>query len=100
MPTPAQTDTHEVCHYYKTAKIVLATKAHVDPIVADMRAMDALEVKCIGYTPEKALLSGLENAQFTFSVLDLEDNPLAMFGSWGVTGGPVYLWLVASKNNY
>lgn len=97
LPTPAPADTHEVCHYYKTAKIVLATKAHVDPIVADMRAMDALEVKCIGYTPEKALLSGLENDQFTFSVLDLEDNPLAMFGSGGVTGGPGYLWLLASE---
>ena len=86
----------EVCHYYKTGKIVKATEEHVDPIVADMRAMDALEVKCMGTTPKDALLAGLNNDLHTFSVLDLEDNPLAMFGSGGLEEGPGYVWLLAS----
>jgi len=86
----------EVCHYYKTGKIVKATEEHVAPIVADMRAMDALEVKCMGTTPKDALLAGLNNDLHTFSVLDLEDNPLAMFGSGGLEEGPGYVWLLAS----
>ena len=86
----------EVCHYYKTGKIVKATEEHVAPIVADMRAMDALEVKCMGTTPKDALLAGLNNDLHTFSVLDLEDNPLAMFGSGGLEEGPGYVWLRAS----
>ena len=86
----------EVCHYYKTGKIVKATEEHVAPIVADMRAMDALEVKCMGTTPKDALLAGLNNDLHTFSVLDLEDNQLAMFGSGGLEEGPGYVWLLAS----
>ena len=86
----------EVCHYYKTGKIVKATEEHVAPIVADMRAMDALEVKCMGTTPKDALLAGVNNDLHTFSVLDLEDNPLAMFGSGGLEEGPGYVWLLAS----
>ena len=87
---------NSVLHHYKTAKICRAEEAHVDPIVQDMRAMDALEVKCVGSTPKDALLAGLNNDLYTFSVLDLEDNPLAMFGSGGLEGGPGYVWLLAS----
>lgn len=87
-----------VCHYYKTGKIVKATKDHIAPIAEDMRDMDALEVKCLGSLPLKALSDGLENSHFVFTVLDLKDNPLAMFGSGGKLNDAGYIWLLANNN--
>jgi len=86
-----------ICRSYKTAKIVRATEEHIAPIVEDMRDMDALEVKCMGATPTEALKLGLDRDQNTFTILDLEDTPIAMFGAGGIIGGAGYIWMLAAN---
>jgi hypothetical protein len=88
----------EILKSYSSTRIVKATKEHIDPIATDMRAMDALEVRCFRSTPKKALQEGLENSQLVFTATDLKQNPLAMFGCGGVSGQAGYIWLLANND--
>ena len=77
-------------------KVVEATLDHVASIYPFMRQADKIEVALMGSTPEKSLLNALEVDDQTFTALDADDVPFAMFGSGKLEVNCGYIWCLGT----
>lgn len=75
-------------------KVVPATKEHAEYIGKNMRAIDVLECKCIGYTAAEAVEQGFEWDDETLCGLNPEGDPMAIMGAG--FHGVSYIWLLGT----
>lgn len=75
--------------------VVIAKADHVGQLYPFMREADQIEVTCMGKTPKEALLEALEEDDATFTALDPNDVPIAMFGV-GTVEGEAYIWCLGT----
>ena len=78
-------------------RVVDASEEHVEHLASSMRPMDVFEASCLGYSPQQALLEGLKNDSATFTALDPQGVPFAMFGSGAVYGNCGYIWCLGTE---
>lgn len=74
--------------------IVLTEDKHVKELIANMRAIDKLEVSCFGYTPSKAAEISVAESDVVFTVLSNKGKVMAIFGA-GVRD-EAYIWLLGT----
>ena len=67
---------------------------HVKELIANMRAIDKLEVSCFGYSPSKAVELSVADSDVTFTVLSNRQKVMAIFGA-GVRD-EAYIWLLGT----
>lgn len=99
----AKSPSHLIKSYPSGASVVTASMEHVVRLAPNLRKLDTFECMAMGSTPFEALTYGLHKDDMTFTVLDKEGNPIAMFGvgqsGKGKTDRPRgYIWLLGSKD--
>ena len=96
LSTPEATDTADtVVSVHGDCKVLLATQDHVEYIYPTMRKEDKIEVACMGHSPKEALETGLEYDDITFTAVDVDNVPFAMFGA-GHFDNQGYIWLLGT----
>ncbi len=60
-----------------------------------MREADQIEVMCMGKTPESALRQAYAQDDITLSIIDKNDNPIAMLGV-GQILDMAYIWMLGT----
>jgi len=78
-------------------KVVEGNVRHVQYLAENMREEDLVEVNCFGGDPAKSLMRGLISDDKTYTVLDPQDIPYAMFGA-GMAGGDAYIWMLGTPD--
>lgn len=80
---------------YGKCTVVEATAAHVEAIYPYMRKADRIEIGHMGHSPKSAMMTGLSYDAKTYTALDADGVPFAMFGAGQLeTGG--YIWCLGT----
>jgi hypothetical protein len=75
--------------------VVKATEEHAESIYPFLRKADQIEIAHMGHHPKDALLLGLVNDDVTYTALDSEGVPFAMFGAGQLEEGG-YIWCLGT----
>ena len=82
--------------YYNGHKIVLADFSHIPYLSANIRKEDLIEIECGSGTPTNAFMTALANDDMTYTALDAQGTPYAMFGAGDV--GIPYIWMLGTND--
>lgn len=86
--------------YASGGSIVISTEDHVESIYPFIRQQDKIEIGHQGYLPKEALDIALEFDDETYTVLDEDDVPFAMFGVGALHADEGYIWMLSTDTIY
>lgn len=82
---------------YGGCLIVDATESHVEKLEGNLRHHDKMECYLLGSTPSKAMRLALRIDGATYTALDENGEPFAMFGS-GPKQAIGYIWMLGTED--
>jgi len=88
----------EPSRHHGDCSIVRATLDHIRKLKDNLRPHDRLECELLGSSPEDAMKLALTIDLATYTALDSQSRPFAMFGSGIKHEGGGYIWMLGTPD--